>query len=57
MIEYVNEAGEVTLGTNFGESYHKELTLADEYLREGIEKGREEGKKENSREITINMYK
>ena len=53
MIEYVNAAGEVTMGTNFGESYDKELALADEYFREGIEKGREE----NSREIAIRLFK
>ena len=36
MIEYVNEAGEVTMGTNFGESYDKEWALKDEGRREGI---------------------
>ena len=39
MIEYVNEAGEVTMGTNFGESYDKEWALKDEGRREGIKEG------------------
>ena len=46
MIEYVNEAGEVTMGTNFGESYDKELALHDQGKREGIEIGKEEKVKE-----------
>ena len=29
MIEYVNAAGEVTMGTNFGEAYDKEWALLD----------------------------
>ena len=29
MIDYVNEAGEVSRGTNFGESYDKEWALLD----------------------------
>ena len=46
MIEYVNEAGEVTMGTNFGESYDKEWALQDQGRREGIEEGRITEKKE-----------
>ena len=40
MIDYVNEAGEVTKGTNFGESYDKEWALQDQGRREGIEIGK-----------------
>ena len=40
MIEYVNEAGEVTMGTNFGEAYDKEWALQDQGRREGIEQGK-----------------
>ena len=46
MIEYVNEAGEVTMGTNFGESYDKEWALQDQGRREGIEEGEEKKTKE-----------
>ena len=53
MIEYVNEAGEVTMGTNFGESYDKEWALKDEGRREGIKEGREEGIKSSA----INLLK
>ena len=47
MIEYVNEAGEVTTGTNFGESYDKKLALAEEAKKEGREEGREEKSRYN----------
>ena len=69
MIEYVNEAGEVTMGTNFGEAYDKEWALLDqgrrdgleEGLEKGLEKGREEGlekgREEGEKNIIINMYK
>ena len=43
MMEYVNEAGEVTVGTNFGEAYDKEWALQDEARREGIEIGKRDG--------------
>ncbi len=43
MIDYVNEAGEVTKGTNFGESYDKEWALQDQGRREGIEIGKNQG--------------
>ena len=42
MIEYVNEAGEVTMGTNFGEAYDKEWALLDQGKREGREEERKE---------------
>ena len=51
MIEYVNEAGEVTMGTNFGESYDKELALKDEYREEGKEEGREERSREIAKKL------
>ena len=44
MIDYVNEAGEVTRGTNFGESYDKEWALQDQGRRDGIREGIEIGK-------------
>ena len=49
MIEYVNEAGEVTMGTNFGESYDKEWALQDQ--------GRREGQEEKTKEIALKMCK
>lgn len=49
MIEYVNAAGEVTIGTNFGESYDKEWAMKDE--------GRREGREEANREAAINFIK
>ena len=49
MIEYVNEAGEVTMGTNFGESYDKEWALKDE--------GRKEGREEGIKSSAINLLK
>ena len=67
MIEYVNEAGEVTMGTNFGEAYDKEWALLDqgrrdgleEGLEKGLEKGREEGIKvgteENTKKLAVKM--
>ena len=57
MIEYVNEAGEVTMGTNFGESYDKEWALKDEGRREAIKEGREEGIKEGIKSSAINLLK
>ena len=61
MIEYVNEAGEVTMGTNFGESYDKEWALKDEERREGIKEGRREGLKvgreEGIKSSAINLLK
>ena len=61
MIEYVNEAGEVTMGTNFGEAYDKEWALLDQGrrdgLEEGLEKGLEKGREEGEKNIIINMYK
>ena len=33
MIEYVNEAGEVTMGTNLGEAYDKEWALLNQGRR------------------------
>ena len=53
MIEYVNEAGEVTMGTNFGESYDKEWALQDQGRREGIE----EGEEKKTKEIALKMCK
>ena len=53
MIEYVNEAGEVTIGTNFGESYDKEWALKDE----GRKEGREEGRREGIKSSAINLLK
>lgn len=55
MIEYVNEAGEVTMGTNFGEAYDKEWALQDQGRREGIEKGIEQGRKEKNLELAKKM--
>ena len=49
VIEYVNEAGEVTMGTNFGEAYDKEWALLDQ--------GRREGREEERKEIAVKMYK
>ena len=57
MIEYVNEAGEVTMGTNFGESYDKEWALKDEGRREGIKEGREEGRMLEKKDAAINFLK
>ena len=57
MIEYVNEAGEVTMGTNFGESYDKEWALKDEGRREGREEGIKEGREEGIKSSAINLLK
>ena len=61
MMEYVNEAGEVTVGTNFGEAYDKEWALQDEARREGIEIGKRDGieigKLNGKKEIILNMHK
>ena len=51
MEEYVNEAGEVTMGTNFGEAYDKEWALLDQGRREGLEEGMEKGREEERKEI------
>ena len=56
VIEYVNEAGEVTMGTNFGEAYDKEWALLDQGRREGLEEGRREGREEGHKDIIVNMY-
>ena len=48
MIEYVNEAGEVTMGTNFGEAYDKEWAITDQAKREGIN--------QTKKELTVKMY-
>ena len=53
MEEYVNEAGEVTMGTNFGEAYDKEWALLDQGRREGLE----EGKLEERKELAVKFYK
>ena len=52
VIDYVDEAGNVTKGTNFGEAYDKEWALKDQGKREGIQIG----KKEGIREIAWNFY-
>ena len=61
MMEYVNEAGEVTVGTNFGEAYDKEWALQDEARREEIEIGKRDGieigKLNGKKEIILNMHK
>ena len=68
VIDYVDEAGNVTKGTNFGEAYDKEWALKDQGKREGIKIGKKEGiqigkregiqigKREGIREITWNLY-
>ena len=60
VIDYVDEAGNVTKGTNFGEAYDKEWALKDQGKREGIKIGKREGiqigKREGIREIAWNLY-
>ena len=48
MIEYVDDAGNVTMGTNFGESYDKEWALKDQ--------GRREGKIEEKKELALKLH-
>ena len=59
MIEYVNEAGEVTMGTNFGEAYDKEWALQDEAFRDGKKEGLvqciEQGIEEGTRKTTMKL--
>ncbi|MBQ3306626.1 MAG: Rpn family recombination-promoting nuclease/putative transposase [Bacilli bacterium] len=55
MIEYVNAAGEVSMGTNFGESYDKEWAIKDQGIREGRREGIKEGIKKGQREIVLKM--
>lgn len=50
MIEYVNEAGEVTMGTNFGEAYDKEWALQDQGRKE---KNLELAKKMKEKDISL----
>lgn len=57
MIEYVNEAGEVTMGTNFWEAYDKEWALQDQGRREGIEKGIEQGIEQGRKEKNLELAK
>ena len=60
VIEYVNEAGEVTMGTNFGEAYDKEWALLDQGRREGreegIKEGMEKGREEKTKSLAVKMY-
>ena len=56
MIDYVDKAGNVTKGTNFGETYDKEWALKDQGKREGIQIGKREGAMEKTREIAWNFY-
>lgn len=56
MIDYVNEAGEVTRGTNFGESYDKEVALREEAEREGIEIGKSQGIEIGKSLIIMNLF-
>jgi len=53
MIEYVDDAGNVTMGTNFGEAYDKEWALKDQGRREG----RMEGENNKTKELALKMLK